>query len=168
MVRHRAVAAGKRLCVTTSKVGCRTLATNEARGTARGWRRWIVRRRRNVKLTGRESDRGHAVRRKPGPKQLGRANIPWCLSDITPTSLPGPMTCIRTSRKNHPQLSLFSLSTKANARGTSALSASHAMATKSVPMYLTKRNVPSMDNTERQCLKASTLWGKHQNARQKN
>ena len=47
------------------------------------------------------------------------------------------------------QLSLFSLSTKAKAQGTNALSASHEMATKSVPMYLPSRKVPSMDNTGR-------------------
>ena len=71
------------------------MAPNEARGTAkrrstrkskkrsaRGWRRWIVRRWQNVKLTGRENERGHAVRRKPGPKQLGRANILGALSRV--------------------------------------------------------------------------------------
>src|SRR6185437_3216840 len=45
-------------------------ARKSKKRSAREWRRWIVRRRRNVKLTGRESERGHAVRRKPGPKQL--------------------------------------------------------------------------------------------------
>src|SRR6185437_668015 len=54
---------------------------------ARGWRRWIVRRRPNVKLTGRESERGHAVRRKPAPKQLGRTNILGALSRVVSCNL---------------------------------------------------------------------------------
>jgi hypothetical protein len=53
-----------------------------------------------------------------------------------------------------PQLSFFSLSTKADAKGTNALSASQDMATNSVPMYLPSKKVPSMDKTGRQCLKA--------------
>ena len=83
-------------------------------------------------------------------------SIPWCLSEMTQTSLPGPTTCIRTRRKNHSQLFLFSFSTKANARGTNALSASQEMATKSVPMYLPNKKVPSIENTGRQCLNDST------------
>jgi hypothetical protein len=51
-------------------------------------------------------------------------SMAWCLSDMTPISLRGPMTCIRTSHKNHPQLSLFFISTKAKAKGTNALSTS--------------------------------------------
>ena len=76
------------------------MAPNEARGkkkrrsarkikkrSARGWRRWIVRRRPDVKLTGIERERGHAVRRKPGPKQLGKANIIGALSRVVPCNL---------------------------------------------------------------------------------
>ena len=38
--------------------------------------KWNVRRQRNVKLTGRGSERGPAVLRKQGLKLLGRENIP--------------------------------------------------------------------------------------------
>ena len=97
----------------------------------------------------------------PGIYYYTALSIPWCLSEMTQTSLPGPTTCIRTRRKNHSQLSLFSFSTKANARGTNALSASQEMATKSVPMYFPNRKVPSIENIGRQCLKDSIDCGKH-------
>jgi hypothetical protein len=42
------------------------------------------------------------------------------------------------------------------AKGTSLLFASHDMAMRSVPRYLPFKNVPSMEKTGRQCLKAST------------
>jgi hypothetical protein len=74
-------------------------------------------------------------------------SMPWCLLDLMPTSLPSPTTCIRTSLKNHPQLSLFSLSTKENAKGTSLLFAPQDMAMRSVPCYLPIKNVPSMEKT---------------------
>ena len=86
------------------------MAPNEGRGiakgeaqkkskkrSARGWRRWIVRRRRNVKLTERESERGHAVRRKPGSKQLGRTNILGALSRVAPCN-PDILHSIRHGR----------------------------------------------------------------------
>src|SRR5690349_9582608 len=84
---------------------------------------------------------------------------------MTPTSRPGPTTWMRTSRKNQDQLSLFSLSTKANAKGTSALSALHDMATNNVLLYFPSRKVPSIESTGRQCLKASMHCEKHQKAR---
>ena len=59
------------------------MAPNEARGTTRGEAQQRARREKaNVKLIGRESERGHAVRRKPDPKQLGRANILGALSRV--------------------------------------------------------------------------------------
>ena len=66
---------------------------------------------------------------------LSHIIMPWCLSDMTSTSLPGPTTCIQTSLKNHPQLSLFSFSTKANAKGTNLLFASQDMAIRSVLVF---------------------------------
>ena len=48
-------------------------------------------------VTGRESERGHAVRRKPGPKQLGRANILGALSRVVPCN-PGILHSIRHGR----------------------------------------------------------------------
>ena len=50
-----------------------------------------------MKLTERESERGHAVRRKPGPKQLGRANILGALSRVIPCN-PGILHFIRHGR----------------------------------------------------------------------
>ena len=47
--------------------------------------------------TRRESERGHAVRRKPGPKQLGRANILGALSRVVPCN-PGILHSIRHGR----------------------------------------------------------------------
>ena len=73
----------------------RRSARKSKKRTARGWRRWIVRRRQNVKLTGRESERGHAVRRKPDPKQLGRKNILGALSRVVPCN-PGILHSIKT------------------------------------------------------------------------
>jgi len=42
-------------------------------------KKWNVRRRRNVKLTGRGSERGPAMLRKQNPKLLERGNIPGAL-----------------------------------------------------------------------------------------
>ena len=48
--------------------------------SGRGLQKWNVRRRRNLKLTRRRSERGSAVQRKQGSKLLGRGNIPGALS----------------------------------------------------------------------------------------
>ena len=53
----------------------------------RGLQKWNVRRQRNVKLTGRGSERGPAVLRKQGLKLLGRENIPGALSKAPPCNL---------------------------------------------------------------------------------
>ena len=45
----------------------------------------------------RESERGHAMRRKPGPKQLGRANIIGALSRVVSCNL-GILHSIRHGR----------------------------------------------------------------------
>ena len=50
-----------------------------------------------MKVTGRESERGHAVRRKPAPKQLGKANILGALSRVVPCN-PGILHSIRHGR----------------------------------------------------------------------
>ena len=50
-----------------------------------------------MKLTGRGSERGHAVRRKKGPKQLGRANILGALSRVASCN-PGILHSIRHGR----------------------------------------------------------------------
>ena len=50
------------------------------KGSAKGFRKWSIRRRRNGKRIGRGSERGHAVQRKLGPKLLGRKNILGALS----------------------------------------------------------------------------------------
>ena len=52
----------------------------EQNRSPKGFRKWSVRRRRNGKQIGRGSERGHAVQRKQGPKQLGRENILGALS----------------------------------------------------------------------------------------
>src|SRR6185436_4865033 len=53
----------------------------------RGLQKWNVRRQRNVKLIGRESERGPAVLKKQGLKLLGRENIPGALSKAPPYNL---------------------------------------------------------------------------------
>jgi hypothetical protein len=53
----------------------------------------------------------------------------------------GPTTYIQTRSKNQAPLSLFSLSTKSNVKGTNALPASREMATNSVPSYFPSRKV---------------------------
>ena len=55
-------------------------ARKSKKRSAKGFRKWSVRRRRNGKRIGRESERGHAVQRKQGPMQLGRENILGALS----------------------------------------------------------------------------------------
>ena len=63
----------------------------------RGLKKWNVGRRRNVRLTGRESERGPAVLRKQGLKLLGRENIPGALSKAPPCN-PGNLNSLRRVR----------------------------------------------------------------------
>ena len=53
----------------------------EKKRSAKGFRKWSVRRQRNGKRIGRGSEKGHAVQRKQGPKLLGRENILGALSE---------------------------------------------------------------------------------------
>ena len=68
--------------------------------SGRGLQKWNVRRRRNVKLTGRRSKRGSVVQRKQGPKLLGRGNIPGALSKA-PSCNPGILYFLRHVRYSH-------------------------------------------------------------------
>ena len=86
--------AGSECCMRNNK---RRSARKSKKRSARGWRRWIVRQRRNMKLIGREIEIGHAVRRKPGPKQLERANILSALSRLVPCN-PGILHFLRHGR----------------------------------------------------------------------
>jgi hypothetical protein len=72
-------------------------------------------------------------------------------------------TLCLTSFMNQHQLSSFSPSAKANAKGTSWLSGSTPTAIIKTPMYLPVRKVPSTSTKGRQCLNASTDCEKHQN-----
>ena len=65
--------------------------------SGRGLQKWNVRRRRNVKLTGRRSEIGSAVQRKKGPKLLGRRNIPGALSKARPCN-PSNLNSLRHVR----------------------------------------------------------------------
>lgn len=59
-------------------MGKRKMATHAARRskkTSEGWRTWTVKRLRHVKLTGRGSDRGHAMPKMQGLMLLGKENI---------------------------------------------------------------------------------------------
>ena len=66
----------------------------------RGLQKWNVRRQRNVKLTGRESERGPTVLSKQGLKLLGRENIPDALSKA-PSCNPGILHFLRHVRFSH-------------------------------------------------------------------
>ena len=66
----------------------------------RGLQKWNVRRQRNVKLTGRGSERGPAVLRKQGLKLLGRENIPGALSKA-PSCNPDILHFLRHVRFSH-------------------------------------------------------------------
>ena len=74
-------------------MGCGKVAANAARGkkcrrsarkikkrSRRGSQIWNVGRRRSVKLIGRESERGPAVRSRRDPRLLGRGSILGALS----------------------------------------------------------------------------------------
>ena len=63
----------------------------------RGLKKWNVRRRRNVKLIGRGSERGPGVQRKQGLKLLGRGNIPGALSKARPSN-PANLNSLRHVR----------------------------------------------------------------------
>ena len=65
--------------------------------SGRGLQKWNVRRRKNVKLTGRRSERGSAMQRKQGPKLLGRENIRGVLSKARPCN-PGNLNSLRHVR----------------------------------------------------------------------
>ena len=69
--------AGSESCTRKRK---RRSARKSKKRSAKGFRKWSVRRRRNGKRIGRESERGHAVQRKLGPKLLRRKNILGALS----------------------------------------------------------------------------------------
>ena len=83
--------AGSECCMRNNK---RRSARKSKKRSPKGWRRWTVRRSRNMKLTGRESETGHVVRRKEGLKQLGRANILGALSRVVPCN-PGILDATR-------------------------------------------------------------------------
>ena len=59
----------------------RRSARKSKKRSAKGFRKWSVRRRRNGKRIGRGSEKGHGVQRKQGPKLLGRENILGALSE---------------------------------------------------------------------------------------
>jgi hypothetical protein len=63
---------------------------------------------------------------------------------------------------------LFSLSAKANARGTSCPSRSTATAIINVPLYLPVKKVAYTIITGQQSQNAIAHWGKHQNTLYKN
>ena len=65
--------------------------------SGRGLQKWNVRRRRNVKLTGRRSERVSAVQRKQGLKLLGRENIRGVLSKARPCN-PGNLNSLKHVR----------------------------------------------------------------------
>ena len=68
---------GSECCTRKRK---RRSARKSKNRSAKGFRKWSVRRRRNGKRIGRQRERGHAVQRKQGPKQFGRENILGALS----------------------------------------------------------------------------------------
>jgi hypothetical protein len=91
--------------------------------------------------------------------------MPTCLSDITQTSRLGPITTYLTSLRNQHQLSVSSFCTIAKDNGTSLSSKLVPIHISIVPSNFPVRNVPSIDQTMGlQCLNASTLWPKAQNA----
>ena len=92
-------------------------------------------------------------------------SIPACLSRRMQTFGLSCTTAFFNYLKNHNQLAVFSLSTKANASGTTWLFPSWPMAVKIWPLYLPVRNVPSTHITDRQWLKASMHTPKDQNTR---
>ena len=75
----------------------RRSANKTRRISGRGLQKWNVRRRRNLKLTGRRSEREPAVLRKQGQKILGRGNIPGALSKAPPCN-PGNLNSLRHVR----------------------------------------------------------------------
>jgi hypothetical protein len=77
--------------------GWRRSARKTKKRSERGWRRWNVRRQRNVKLIGRGSERGHVVRRKQNQMLLGRGNIPGALSEAA-SCIPGILYFLRHIR----------------------------------------------------------------------
>jgi hypothetical protein len=78
-----------------------------------------------------------------------------------------PTTTFWTRQRNQPQLPLFSFSTMANARSTNWRFASMPIAMSNVPSYFLVKNVPSIDKTLQQYLKASMHYPNVQNAQKK-
>ena len=57
-------------------------ARKSRKRSKRGLKQWNVRRRRSMRQIEIESEKGHNVRRKRGPRPLGKESIPDALSDV--------------------------------------------------------------------------------------
>jgi hypothetical protein len=84
-------------------------------------------------------------------------------SEIMQIDLPGPATSFLTWQRNHDQLSMFSPSTSANARGGSWFFAIMPTTTINVALYFPVKKVASTLIIGLQCVKPATHYGKHQN-----
>jgi hypothetical protein len=99
----------------------------------------------------------------PSTCSLAAVSNPWCLSEIMQMLRDVRRTFFLTSFMSQHQLSSFSPSAKANAKGTSWLSGSTPTAIIKTSLYFPVRKVPSTSTKGRQCLNASADYEKHQN-----